>query len=80
MLLIHIHILDTNEAKQLAIKWPSTTQYQANEFPHSFPIVSFHKYDKILALDLYGDLLSLALRPRHCKSPYRSTVRILYKR
>ena len=41
------------------------------------PIVSFHKYDKILATDLNGDLQWLALRPRYCKSPYRSAARIL---
>ena len=41
------------------------------------PIVSFHKYDKILAADLYGDLHWFALRARHCKSPYRSAARIL---
>ena len=41
------------------------------------PIVSFHKYDKILAAELYGDLQWLALRACYCKSPFRSAASIL---
>ena len=32
-----------------------------DEFSNSIPIVSIRKYDKILALDLYGGLQSLPI-------------------
>ena len=39
-------------------------------------VVSFHKYDKIFASDLYG-LYNGSPSARHCKRPYRSPAHIL---
>ena len=73
MLLINIHILETHERKQLAFKRPLGLKHILDT--HETKQFAIKCHSRLICM--YGDLQWLALRACHCKSPYRSTARIL---